>query len=1053
MAGTPLGIGLAIDFGKLDADLSKVTEKIEQAGSRATLRVGTLSGMSKGDMGGQEVADKFEMVGARLSQGIAAGVQNGGAIMLAFASRINGTLERLTATTVSMFGRIDSAMKFPMWDTAMTKMHASLQNVWKPDMGPVKRFFSPLLDGFRKFFVTGKQSMSTLDMAMAGGFGKIAQTATKILMPLFADLGKLMAAEMTKEIDSLIPVVQEVARAMSAAMAKAAASMSMSMTTVVDTISAKFKGLGAARHATEANAAMLVAGTSKPYRPPYGGFPAEKEDRRKSFNIGNRFEAQKAYFERQPGFVGPPAPPQAPPQQFGHGLGGMGVQVDASLSGAVQQIRDFNRFVKESGGLIATINQQFGIMGRVVTVPVQAVGFLSRTVFGTAAAFLDFGTIVARTYNRIRFFVTSFGAIHKQTYSGIFADHNLFVAGVMGTIKTLQHLKNGLVDLVTLRAFRRVGDDAKNAGSSIAATTGIIGKMTSSIGRLGVEMLAAFGVVGVVYKLVEFFKKGVQGAAALNETVNVSRSVFGASFGTLEAQADKLSEKYGVLRNETMQVQAGFGAMAQGAGMSEAKTASFAESMTARTIDFAREWQLSFADAADAIKSGLGGQGRALKEYGVFIDDDAVKADALAKGMGGVAVAAGKAHRQLSTHAKVSNSPHGFSTIDKVGTAPRASGGHAKLQVDMAKSAEVAARADIIMKGLAYTEGALERTSAGASAQFKKAGGGVSEFATRVGQMLLPAVAAGAEGLNLLLGGVLDLVQKGAPMISAWSESAAGAVKGVIGAIQDFGPKVVSGLTWAWEQARKGPLGFVNVALEKIYEFGSAIPQAIGIGIRNAGTLWEIATLEVGEFAENAVRRGSWLGENLSTIWAWIGRNWANMLSDMLQTFQVGGSNLLVNAGNLGEAIIRKLGGKKDWEFAWTPLLDGFKAITEKFPETIAPALVDVSAKVKELYAKIGAKETREFVGPPAPKGPPPGPKKPGEAMEPPKAAEYKLATAVEIGSKEAYSIIARSQVSGRPGDPARENVKAVRDGNVILQQIATNTGKAQAGAVKVVVK
>jgi hypothetical protein len=167
------------------------------------------------------------------------------------------------------------------------------------------------------------------------------------------------------------------------------------------------------------------------------------------------------------------------------------------------------------------------------------------------------------------------------------------------------------------------------------------------------------------------------------------------------------------------------------------------------------------------------------------------------------------------------------------------------------------------------------------------------------------------------------------------------------------------------------------------------------------------------------------------------------MLRDMVGAFKTAGPTLLKNAANLGEAIIKRTGwfgfGKKGaWDFAWIPLLESFKATTEKLPEDLKPAFINVKAATDALFDEIAQDEANRPKPKPKP-GPPPGPKKPGPADEVMKEThEYKLASAVEIGSREASSIIAKSLSGGT--DPARQHVVIAKQQDKKLGQIVDNT-------------
>jgi hypothetical protein len=622
------------------------------------------------------------------------------------------------------------------------------------------------------------------------------------------------------------------------------------------------------------------------------------------------------------------------------------------------------------------------------------------------AGFAAMGLAAAAAIGRTISFFSTLGSVGKVTYGDLFRGNNIFVAAVLASTKTVYHLVRGLFDLVTLNAFRRVGDDAKKFGGAVQTSTGLLGRLSSSVGRLGVELAAAFGVVGLVYKVVQFFEKGVKSAADLNTEVARSKLVFGESFGPVAEQVEKNTKAFNVSKAAQMELTSSLGSMAQGFGASEAKSADLAVGLNELAVN-AMGIGVSFTDASEAMKAGLSGRAFQLKQLAVNIDENSTKAFAWKTGIAGVG-------QELTTQQTLM------------------------------------ARAGQIMRGLSYVQGSLAAGANLASVQFQRAGGGMALFAERIGELLLPAVQSGTRGFNALMGGVLDLLDRGAPAIQSWSSAASESVQTVIAQTVEFGPTILANLTWAWEEAKKGPLGFVIEGTEAVVNLAKAIPEAIGIGIRNAGTLWEIAKLQVGNFVNNAMAYLNTIPGNFGLVFNWLANNWDKILVDMLRLFMSFISRILEAAMKLGTAIKDALTGKgvggvvdffktqtqdllsgKQFEDVW----NGFEKSTAALPEMIKPHLDSVEDQVAKLYEKIGQNELK--IKPP---------KKPEEiaaavGKKPPilaedKGKEYKLGGALEAGSKEAFSAISRG-ASGRSSttDAVKQNVTVSRAIHKAVQQ------------------
>ena len=443
-----------------------------------------------------------------------------------------------------------------------------------------------------------------------------------------------------------------------------------------------------------------------------------------------------------------------------------------------------------------------------------------------------------------------------------------------------------------------------------------MGKLTSSVARLGVELAAAFGVVGLVYKTVQFFQGGVKAAADLNAEVTRSKVVFGDSFGQVEEQVNKTTKAFKISKAAQLDVANAFGSMAQGAGVSEQKSADLAAELTSLAVD-ATGMGISFAEVSEAMKTGLSGRAISLKQFSVNIDESTTKAYAWAKGI-------------ASTGQELTNQQ------------------------------TLMAHAGMIMRGMSYAQGALTANAGQAAVQFQRAGGGIAVFAERMGELLLPAVQEGASGFDQLLSAVLAATEGSITTLQSWGAT----IKEVFG--------------------------------------------TLGVAVRNAGALWEVAQLHVNDFVTNTIAYILVLPENLQRIFQWIGRNWKELFVDMFNLTKAWITNAVINFKNLGKAIMEYLRGG-DFKFEFTDLTKGFKAASEELPELIKPAIVSSQAEIDKIYARIGEEEQKLKDN--AAKPIPGMKQKPiGEAD---KSKQYQLGGALEAGSKEAVSAISRG-ASGR---------------------------------------
>ncbi len=621
--------------------------------------------------------------------------------------------------------------------------------------------------------------------------------------------------------------------------------------------------------------------------------------------------------------------------RFQMGTAGLATGVPGPRIGAATQflkppdpapLRMYGYELKAIEGTTADVLMMYDVMVRTLAAPF------------TLAASAALGTIGA--LRRVGNVLSSIGPVTKKTFGDMFNS--------MMRISTLGFVPNAI-------------ESAKQFNRTLTSSNSLVGRLTGSIGTLGTAILAAFGVVGVIYKTVQFLVGGVKAASDLNTAVERSRIVFGSSFGVVEEQAKRNNEQFRISKQEQLDMAAGFGAIAQGAGMSEQASAGFANQMTKMAINLKASGAAeSFQEAGDAIKSGLTGRGMELKQLGAVMDEDAVKAYSLAKG-------------------------------------------YRKAGEEMGRSDTLMTRAELVMRGLSFAQGALERNAGTSAAAFAKAGGGVQEFATQAGQLLLPAITTLTDAFNTLMGSTLTFFETNKAAIAGWAET-----------------------------------------IKQKIEF-------VGVVVRNLDIVWEMTQLQFGMHIENIIRYADTLPENFGRIFDWLRNNWLNILTDIGAMIAQFVANVTTNFLDIGQAIAGFM-TTGEFKFNFTPLLDEFKATTEALPEMLKPALVNVDAQIKELGDKIAGREADRLAGLDAKAGDIPD--KPGDLPElgkDKKGADYKLSSAAEINSKEAASIIARSQTAGiGKGDKVVEHLKVAKDSHETLQSINNKLGT---GTQRLVVK
>jgi hypothetical protein len=545
-----------------------------------------------------------------------------------------------------------------------------------------------------------------------------------------------------------------------------------------------------------------------------------------------------------------------------------------------------------------------------------------------------------------------------DAYKGFLGVKSFFSAltsSVSGTGKSMAKL-NG-ISLATPAA------GATKMAGQFRTMAPAVNKVTTSVKGLGLQIGLALGVVGLAYKatqaLVGFFASGIKGANNLNETVNKVKETFGAQGKVVTDLADQLGSKFGLVKGPILDAAASFGLIGKGAGMDTAAAAKMSVEMTKLAADVTSFYHIPMEEALQKIQSGLVGESKPLRDLGVLMTEDMVKAEALALGLA-------KGKGELDMHAKTM------------------------------------ARASLITKGLATASGDLERTQHDTANQFLKAGGGISNFATTIGTMLLPVVKVAVGAFNELLASIITVFEENKPMIQGWVDTVKGA--------------------------------FDTTAMV----------------LRNAGEYWTIFKLQTIENLSNVLAYVETIPPNLGLLASYIAGNWRQIIWDGINSVTTAFQNLGKNLGELANSVYQFIkdptGG---FTFNWTPLLDGFQATAAALPEMVKPNLITMQDEIAAAGQRIADREKARA----ASLVTAPGPAKPEAIKEKPvaKPAEYKATAAAEIGGSEAGSALAKFYNQGAGGNEAKATAKNTADTAKAVKSLAQamreNKNRAQAQA------
>jgi hypothetical protein len=159
------------------------------------------------------------------------------------------------------------------------------------------------------------------------------------------------------------------------------------------------------------------------------------------------------------------------------------------------------------------------------------------------------------------------------------------------------------------------------------------------------------------------------------------------------------------------------------------------------------------------------------------------------------------------------------------------------------------------------------------------------------------------------------------------------------------------------------------------------------------------------------------------------------MLRDSAMAFLGFLDGLMKNFKNFGEWFQRHW-HEPEFKMKKDPFLTPFKEWTKKPPVDLKVNFVNVGRAIQAITDQITKREFKLPPIKPPPAPPEPGKKLPPIAAEADKGKEYKLGGALEVGSKEAFSAIARG-ASGRGSttDAVKQGVAVQRDIHGAIKQ------------------
>lgn len=170
---------------------------------------------------------------------------------------------------------------------------------------------------------------------------------------------------------------------------------------------------------------------------------------------------------------------------------------------------------------------------------------------------------------------------------------------------------------------------ANSEGFSEEAQAGIAGPM----GAVAKKAAGIFAAAFAAQKVGEFLKDSVAQYSDLSESVSKSGVVFGAYSKQVSAFAANAASSMGISQQEATESAATFGNLAVSLGLSQKQSANMSTSLVKLGGDLASFNNVDPAQAIEALRSGLVGETEPLRQFGINLNQAALKQQALKMGL------------------------------------------------------------------------------------------------------------------------------------------------------------------------------------------------------------------------------------------------------------------------------------------------------------------------------------------------------------------------------------------------------------------------------------
>ena len=188
------------------------------------------------------------------------------------------------------------------------------------------------------------------------------------------------------------------------------------------------------------------------------------------------------------------------------------------------------------------------------------------------------------------------------------------------------------------QAYVEILPSARGMGRALQGEMGGVQSTLSSGTRQGflggfANIAAPLAAIVGGLGLGSMISDSISAASDLSETRSAVQQVFGDSSGAIESFASTAATELGQTQQQALDAARTFGIFGQAAGLSGGDLSSFSTDLVGLATDFASFNNVEPDVAIQAIGAGLRGEAEPLRQFGILLDDAALRSRAMEMGI------------------------------------------------------------------------------------------------------------------------------------------------------------------------------------------------------------------------------------------------------------------------------------------------------------------------------------------------------------------------------------------------------------------------------------